>query len=244
MMFMNYITRFAIKGGKSIFDGIYVFAPTINTDRTFQLLDTVNKDVAEKTVKRTQLDPEIIDAIVNDPQEDEQGRPNDVLRLVYIDDYASNKKAMRSDLVAKLFMQSRHNTTCVILTSQYYFRIPCDIRENMSHASIFRLKKPAELQLIRDQVSTPEFHDEYFDEIYYEATKERFNFLFCDMMEHKFYKNFETEFQISDVEEEEAAKHSGKIQEEAVSATPPNEEETEDDIDRQIELAIQQSRNR
>ena len=50
-----------------------------------------------------------------------------------------------------------------------------------------------ELSLIKYELSTPKIHDDLFDEVYDEATKEEHSFLYMNLAKQKFYQNFEYE---------------------------------------------------
>ena len=118
-----------------------------------------------------------------------------------------------------------------IISSQYYFNVTTSVRTNTSGILIFRLKRNAELALIRNELSTPKIHDELFDEILHKAQEgESWNFLFVDNMTQKFYRNFSKEYDVQlpmkpipETEEKEEKKE---------------ERESKDDIDQEIERQV------
>lgn len=215
--------NFWLQNGESIFDEVYVFASTAKTDPTFEELKKFNLIVP--VYLSTELEIDIINKIVNA----EDGKK----RLVYIDDFATSKKKLSDEALYSLFFRSRHNNTSVILTSQYYFQVPPAIRANLSHLAIYSLKRAKELELLRMELSTPDIRDENFDAMYHEAVKEPYNFLFHDLMKHKFYRNFTHEFTIENINDEKESQLPPTMSAQAI-----------DEIDREIEAQIRGDANK
>ena len=187
------ITRFWLDNdGESIFDEIYVFAPSILQDRAFSPL----KDFEDIVYANNSLDTELIQEIIS--------REDDTRKLVYIDDFA-NSPQIQGEILHDLFFRSRHSNTSVIFSAQYYYKVPIPIRCNASHLILFAAA-PKEMSLIRSDLQTIDFPYKSFDEAYKMATKEKYSFLFIDRYtEGKpvFYINFDTKIEPNDDEEQE-----------------------------------------
>ena len=194
---LNLLTRFWIYPNtkQSIFDDIIIMTPTALSDPKLRIL-AEHPDLREKVYLTDKLEIELIDQLLaRKPEDFEEGAlPN---TLVFIDDFTADKRNSMHPSVINLFFRGRHANISVIINSQYYFNVPPSVRTNASGIMIFRLKRNAELALIRNELSTPKIHDELFDEILHRAQEgENWNFLFIDMTTQKFYRNFSKEYDI------------------------------------------------
>ena len=194
---LNLITRFLIypNSDESIFDEIYIFTPTALSDPKLKIL-AKHPDLVNKVYLSDKLETDLIDELLaRNPSDFEGGiLPH---TLVFIDDFTAEKKNTMHPSVVNLFFRGRHENISTIICSQYFFNVPPSVRTNTSGILIFRLKRNAELALIRNELSTPKIHDEIFDEILHRAQEgETWNFLFIDNMTQKFYRNFSKEYDV------------------------------------------------
>jgi hypothetical protein len=194
---LNLLTRFWIypNSDQSIFDEIFIMTPTALSDPKLRIL-AKHPDLRNKVFLTDKLEIDLIDELLaRNPTNFEDGKlPN---TLVFIDDFTADKRNSMNPSIVNLFFRGRHENISVIINSQYYFNIPPNVRTNASGIMIFRLKRNAELALIRNELSTPKIHDETFDEILHRAQEgENWNFLFIDNMTQKFYRNFSKEYDI------------------------------------------------
>ena len=217
---LNLITRFWIypNSDESIFDEIYIFTPTALSDPKLKVL-AKHPDLVNKVYLSDKLETDLIDELLARKPDDFENKmmPR---TLVFVDDFAGNKKNTMSPSVVNLFFRGRHENISTIISSQYYFNVTTSVRTNTSGILIFRLKRNAELALIRNELSTPKIHDELFDEILHKAQEgESWNFLFIDNMTQKFYRNFSKEYDVEvpmkpipEVEEKEEKKRETRNQ--------------------------------
>ena len=199
---LNLLTRFWIYPKsddgvhrQSIFDEIFIMTPTALSDPKLKILAS-HPDLRNKVYLTDKLEIELIDELLaRNPADFEDGKlPN---TLVFIDDFTADKRNSMHPSIVNLFFRGRHENISVIINSQYYFNIPPNVRTNASGILVFRLKRNAELALIRNELSTPKIHDETFDEILHRAQEgENWNFLFIDMTTQKFYRNFSKEYDV------------------------------------------------
>ena len=199
-LILNIITRFLLTQDKrdSIFSKIFVFSPSATIDRSFQIFEQnpiFNRP--DKTIIKNILDYEAIQEIINRPYDDEQ-------ILVYIDDFAGDKKALQDAVLHDLFFRSRHNNVSVIFTSQYYFQMPITERNNVNYLAMFQITKASDLSMVGRELATANFHDDLFPKAMKLATEGgKYNFLWIDRVKNKFYKNFKQEIEVKTTTSEE-----------------------------------------
>ena len=220
-VFKNLVERYWVdpNTGRSVFDIILIFSPTLLQDPLYEIMFN-NPILKDLIIPKLEIDRELLLKLLN--------RKEDNLKiLIFLDDFAYNKKVFELPEVVALYMRGRHANILPIISSQFYFSVDSSIRVNSTGMMIFRLKRANEKQLLRIQLSTPRVHDEIFDAVLDEAHKEnKHDFLYCDIANQRFYKNFEYEL----------APDSG---EERTEDTEMKTEETkqqpeEDEIDRLI----------
>ena len=166
---LNLITRFWIypNSDESIFDEIYIFTPTALSDPKLKIL-AKHPDLVNKVYLSDKLETDLIDELLaRKPDNFENGMMPHT--LVFVDDFTADKKNTMSPSVVNLFFRGRHQNISSIISSQYYFNVTPSVRTNTSGILIFRLKRNAELALIRNELSTPKIHDELFDDILHKA---------------------------------------------------------------------------
>jgi hypothetical protein len=216
--------------GESYFDVILLMSATIEQDPIYDYLFS-NPKLHDKIVPFNKLDYEALEKIEN--------RPDDNLKIcVYLDDFANEKKALEHPAILGLFYRGRHANITTILCSQFFYSIHPSIRVNSTGIMIFRLKRDNERILLRLQLSTPRVHDEQFDEMLNEALKgSKYNFLYDDLINQKFYENFD--FELCPEGEEEEKKED--LQPEPPKLLRQNAITPPDDIDQEIEKQIDEA---
>jgi len=106
---------------------------------------------------------------------------DDNQKLVIFDDYVCDKN--QKPLI-DYFIQGRHKNCSVIYLSQSYFKTKKDIRLNCSHFCIYEFPSANERALICRENSIPK-------ELYEQATKDPFSFLYIDKPRKFITKNFD-----------------------------------------------------
>lgn len=199
-LIMNLITRFLTRqNGESVFDEIYCFAASAIQDQAFQALQSQN--VKDKVYLSNELETDIINQLIN--SEDKK------TRLIYIDDFAGQMASVKSEqneILYNLWFRSRHSGTSLIFSSQYYYSVPIALRTNSSHLCLFKPQSKREESLIKAELQTKDFNGDDFDAAFYEATKEKYSFLYIDRYTYgapKFYVRFEFEIEVPEDDEED-----------------------------------------
>ena len=94
-----------------------------------------------------------------------------------IADIMTNKKFQA--IIKELFTRCRKLNISLLFITQFYFSVPKDVRLNSTHCLIMKINNERELQNIaRNHSADSDYKD--FVEIYWECTKEPFNFLTID----------------------------------------------------------------
>ena len=156
-----------------IYDEAYKEKIHINEDRMF---DNFNE--------------EIMSNIVEDIRNDEDFE--DSQYLLIIDDLPTELNKRTSKIV-KHFLKHRHLHLSIIITTQKLNLLNMSIRNNCTHVITYRTNNTNE----RESMATmTELKKEDFYQLLDEATSEKYNFLFVDLLTNptKFYKNFDELF--------------------------------------------------
>jgi hypothetical protein len=189
---LNLITRWLVTPeGKSIFKKIFIFTPSLLIDPSFRYLANHPEFGNPNLVYASnQLDLNIIEELINREYDD-----SDI--LIYIDDFASSKRALQDKILYDLYFRSRHNNISLIFNTQYYKQVPIACRLNANYVALFALTGDKEIQLVKEELSTPKFHDKTFDEAMKVALDgDSHNFLFINKGTGKFYKCMKKEITI------------------------------------------------
>lgn len=110
--------------------------------------------------------------------------------MFIFDDFSSE---LKDKDISKLLKQHRHYKSKVIISSQYPLDLRKDGRKQLDYWLLFQSHSDEKLKEIYDLCNLSiQFED--FKEIYNQATKEKYNFLYIDTINHIFRKNFNEQF--------------------------------------------------
>jgi hypothetical protein len=193
---LNCLFKWWMVDNKTIWDQIFIFTSTAYQDDNWKLIAD-HEELSAITYLTDTLDESVINRIMELPHDDKH-------RLVIIDDMASDKNALDTASIHRLFMSGRHANLSIVITSQHYHNIPIILRYNASHFSIYRLQQAKTLSMVKTDLETNDVHDEMFDEIYDLCTKDKYQFLFIQLFPRKWYKSFEHEIKIRGKHEEKS----------------------------------------
>ena len=154
------------------FDKVHLYAKNLEQSKyqnLMKIFKPISKEVGYNVIEAS--NDEIIP--VNDLNSESQ-------KIVIFDDFVCDKN--QKPLI-DYFIRGRHKNCCVIYLSQSYYKTPKDIRLNCSHFSIFEFPSANEKSLIcRENGVSKELYDQ--------ATKEPFSFLYIDKPRKLTTKNF------------------------------------------------------
>ena len=163
---------------KDYFDKIFILSPTANKlDDSYKILN-LDEDCYFDPANGIELLKVIESIQKKNIKKAGIGKAPKV--LIVMDDIISYKKFMRSKMLLKFFIMSRHYGISIILLSQAYHRVPKSIRLNVSTLMFFRGSQK-ENETINEDYCAPGCNKREFLKLINEATKERYNFLFIDL---------------------------------------------------------------
>ena len=102
------------------------------------------------------------------------------------------KYLKNNNILSQMAKNGRHLRLCIFIAWQYFMDLWIDVRANLSHIILFssigekKLKDIYEEKIISSDINN---FDKFLD-IYNAATDKKYDFLFVDVFNNKFYKNF------------------------------------------------------
>lgn len=106
-----------------------------------------------------------------------------------LSDELSNKS------IPTLVKKNRHFTMKMLFSSQYYHDLSKPARTNLDYILLYPHIPEEKLELLHKESDMATSYP-IFQKLYNHATKENYNFLYCDLRKHKFRKNLNSEYEI------------------------------------------------
>jgi hypothetical protein len=165
-------------------DNIFLFSKTIDADDTYDCLDLKPENI------KNNVDIPFIEEMINEQTENikKYGKQHSPPCLLIFEDLVTDI-TNNDDIMKRIFFQGRHFLFNIIITSQTYHALPKNYRLNTTHIVLYQLPDK-DIKSIIDEISISK--KDLLD-FYEEATKEKYNFLYINLKDKKFYKNFEYE---------------------------------------------------
>ena len=119
--------------------------------------------------------------------------------MIVVDDLADNKRVVRGDLLSSIFIRGRHfGCNCVCLTQRYRL-LDQNLRTNANALIFFRARNGKDVEALVEENSA--LADKYtLHRLYDHTTREKFSFLYIDLMEtdpdKAFYRKFDSQLVI------------------------------------------------
>lgn len=114
-------------------------------------------------------------------------------RLIIIDDLSNELKQNRD--LQHILKRLRHYQCSIIILSQYYYDISKDSREQLSHLILYSSINNNVLdEIYKENIHKYDFNT--FKEIYEDATKDKYNFLFIDINNQILRKNLNMQYKL------------------------------------------------
>ena len=104
-------------------------------------------------------------------------------------------ESLKNPSIAKLVKQHRHYKSKVIISSQEVIDIRPETRKQIDFYLLFGNHPENRLEMVHKDASIP-ISFELFKTLYDDATRKKYNFLFIDVPNCKFRKNFNEEYEI------------------------------------------------
>ena len=116
--------------------------------------------------------------------------------MIVVDDLADNKQVVRGDLLGSIFLRGIHvGSNCVVLTQRYRC-LDQNLRTNANALIFFRARNGKDVEALVEENSALADKETLF-RLYDHATREKFSFLYIDLMESDpdkaFYKKFDAQ---------------------------------------------------
>ena len=116
--------------------------------------------------------------------------------LIVCDDLADLKQVVRGDLLSSIFIRGRHfGCACIVLTQRYRL-LDQNLRTNANALIFFRARNGKDVEALVEENSALTDKETLF-RLYDHATREKFSFLYIDLMESDpdkaFYKKFDAQ---------------------------------------------------
>ena len=209
----NLLVNLILDTYRGCFSRIYIFSPSIDVDYTWHpVRQYIHNDMKlqEKDDDKFFYDDYDEDALENIIHT--QHMIIDYMKknkyktlyqiLIIIDDFADSPVFTRqSKLLHQLYIRGRRNCISTITSTQKYFCVAPIIRINATNLMVFRLRNYKDLESIIEELSALA-HKKILLEMYHEAIKEPYSFLFINLTahdkNHMFYIRFEKRFELEE----------------------------------------------
>ena len=155
------------------YDEIYLYARNLEQDKYKRLMQKMREMSLELGYEILNVSNDEITPVTEMAQADNQ-------KLVIFDDYVCDKNQRQ---IVDYFIQGRHKNCSVIYLSQSFYKTPKDIRLNCSHYCLYEFPSSREANRISSELGV-------YKDVYKEATKKPFSFLYVNKPKKIISKNF------------------------------------------------------
>jgi len=204
---------------------LFFFASTINKDDNLKHIiktlrkkgNTITKYTSIKNEDKVDILQTILDTLKNENNNEEEEEVE--VKYIEVDEDNDEKKPRKPRKIAPeiifvmddlggeinipsintLLKTNRHYKCKVIISSQYPHDLSPQARRQLDYCILFGGHSEDKLKILFIDLDLDIAFDK-FVHLYKDATKEKYNFLYVDVKETKFRKNFNMEYIIKDVE--------------------------------------------
>ena len=155
------------------YDEIYLYARNLEQDKYKRLMQKMREMSHKFGYEILSVSNDEITPVTEMGYEDNQ-------KLVIFDDYVCDKNQRQ---IVDYFIQGRHKNCSVIYLSQSFYKTPKDIRLNCSHYCLYEFPSSREANRISSELGVDK-------NVYREATKKPFSFLYVNKPKKTISKNF------------------------------------------------------
>jgi hypothetical protein len=180
---LNVLRNVLLGYSDGVFEDVYYVSPTLPLDSTLKAIyedETIIKITDDEELEN--LDDILKDIMKSQKEKDDDDRKH---VLIVLDDMIDYLK--KSKVLGNLTTKNRHLKISLIIVSQVFNSIPVKARKNGTAYIFSNIYNQKDLNSIDEEIgsSFPNFMD-----YYKEATKDKYNFLYCDMREMSLHHNF------------------------------------------------------
>ena len=155
------------------YDEIYLFARNLEQEKYQSLIGKMNVLSRKCGYQILSVSNDEIIPVIEMDYEDNQ-------KIVIFDDYVCDKNQRQ---IVDYFIQGRHKNCSVIYLSQSFYKTPKDIRLNCSHYCLYEFPSSRESSRITAELGVDK-------NVYKEATRQPFSFLYVDKPKKTIARNF------------------------------------------------------
>ena len=155
------------------YDEIYLFARNLEQEKYRSLIEKMSQLSHKFGYQILNVSNDEIIPVTEMDYEDNQ-------KIVIFDDYVCDKNQRQ---IVDYFIQGRHKNCSVIYLSQSFYKTPKDIRLNCSHYCLYEFPSSRESSRITSELGVDK-------NVYREATRKPFSFLYVDKPKKTIAKNF------------------------------------------------------
>ena len=193
------------KNGSSCFHKIVVISPSVNVDAVWGPVKELQKSARDprEKVNFEVYDPAALHDLIAQQKKlvaacKKRGDEEMPSMCVVLDDIADDVHFCRHErLVQELFVRGRHAFISIVASVQKYRVIAPVVRVNCSCLCVFKLRSDAELKALVEENSAAFGGAEALTEAYRLATREKYSFLYLDLVNDQAYVRFERALQIT-----------------------------------------------
>lgn len=170
--------------GKTFKNKIIVFSKTNDSSLKY-LKDNYNAKVFLSIGNKIESIMEI------QKQQKDQGKRPEPICLIFDDYITDGLFNKRRSIFDKLFSMGRHPNISIIITSQSYTLLPATIRRMAWNIILFKISNKGERKIIIDELSTTlDLTENQFEEIYDNATEQKYSFLYINVLKQRYLTRF------------------------------------------------------
>jgi hypothetical protein len=180
-LIVNLLKNPVFKYNKIYGKNIFIFSKTASFDDIYEQLKLPKDNIVDN------FDEDYINDILDEQVEyiKNDNAPN---ILFIIDDLISDLDNS-NQLIKKLFFNGRHYKMSIIITSQSYHKMPKDVRLNLSHLILFKIPDDDIKSVYKELPLNKKLFEHYYDE----CTNKKYNFIYLDLKNKRYFHNFEYE---------------------------------------------------
>jgi hypothetical protein len=180
-LIVNLLKNNVFKYNKIYKNNIFIFSKTAGLDDIYNELKLPKSNIIDN------FDEAFINEILDEQTENiNDGNSPNILFI--IDDMVTDLDN-QNQLIKKLFFNGRHYNLSTIITSQSYHKLPKDVRLNLSHLILFKIPDDDIKSVYKELPINKKLFEYYYDE----CTKKKYNFMYLDLKNQRWFHNFEYE---------------------------------------------------
>ena len=207
------LANLILKIYRGCFERVYIWSPSIHGDSTWEAVNKYQEDVMkvkesdDEKLYYDSYNSEDLEKVIATQHKDilhmkKQKHYHLFSILTIVDDFAESPEfSSKSQLLHSLLTRGRHDNISCLVSTQKVTAIAPIIRVNVTFMIVYRLRNYRDLDSFLEELSAMLPRKELL-ELYQEATKEPYSFLYCNLvaktLNDMFYITFKHKVTFSD----------------------------------------------